>query len=46
MEGPEDEVVTATQSHGRTLHNMEATREQVVAMAIKAPSETPRLTPD
>ena len=39
VEGPEDEVVTATQAHGRTLHNMEATRDQVVAMAIKVPGE-------
>ena len=32
--GDEDAVVAATQEHGRRLHNMEATREQVVAMAI------------
>ena len=29
--GSEDEVVAATIDHGRRLHNMEATREQVVA---------------
>ena len=39
MEGPEDELVTASQAHRRTLHDMEATRDQVVAMAIKVPSE-------
>jgi hypothetical protein len=31
--GTEDEVVPATQAHGRRLHNMEATRDQVLAMA-------------
>ena len=34
MTGGEDAVVGATQEHGRRLHNMEATREQVLAMAI------------
>ncbi len=29
--GPLDEVVEATIDHGRRMHNMEATREQVVA---------------
>jgi predicted small metal-binding protein len=32
--GPEDDVVVATQDHGRRVHNMEATREQVLAMAV------------
>jgi hypothetical protein len=27
-----DEVVDATSDHGRRIHNMEATREQVVAV--------------
>jgi predicted small metal-binding protein len=31
--GNEDEVVHATQEHGRKAHNMEVTREQVLAMA-------------
>lgn len=31
--GPENEVVAATIEHGRRLHNMEATREQVLASA-------------
>jgi hypothetical protein len=39
MEGPEDDVVIATQAHGRTLHNMGASGDQVIAMAIKVPSE-------
>ena len=31
--GEEESVVAATQEHGRALHNMEATRDQVLAMA-------------
>jgi len=34
--GPESSVVAATQEHGRELHNMAATREQVLAMAVPA----------
>lgn len=34
MAGDEDAVVAATQEHGRRLHNMEASREQVLAMAV------------
>ena len=32
--GTEDEVVPATQEHGRRVHNMSATRDEVLAMAI------------
>lgn len=31
--GNEDEVVTAAIEHGRTLHNMDVTREQALSMA-------------
>jgi predicted small metal-binding protein len=31
--GTEDEGVMAAIKHGRTLHNMEVTREQALAMA-------------
>jgi predicted small metal-binding protein len=34
--GPEDVVVAATVEHGRRVHNMDATRDQVLAMAIPA----------
>ncbi|HEX9889840.1 MAG TPA: DUF1059 domain-containing protein [Nitriliruptorales bacterium] len=34
--GTEDDVVAATQEHGRDLHNMEATREQVLSMSRPA----------
>jgi predicted small metal-binding protein len=39
--GDEDAVVAATQEHGRRLHNMTATREMVLAMAVDddAPGE-------
>lgn len=32
--GDEDTVVEAAQDHGRRLHNMTATREQVLALAV------------
>ena len=32
ISGSEDEVVDATIDHGRRIHNMEATREQVLAV--------------
>lgn len=31
VSGPLDDVVDATIDHGRRIHNMEATRDQVVA---------------
>jgi hypothetical protein len=34
VRGSEDEVVVATREHGERLHNMAATREQVLAMAV------------
>jgi predicted small metal-binding protein len=34
--GEEDAIVKAAQQHGREAHNMEATREQVLAMAKPA----------
>jgi hypothetical protein len=37
--GPTDDVVAATTEHGRRVHNMVATRDQVLAMAID-PSES------
>ena len=35
--GPEEDVVIATTEHGRRLHNMIATREEVLAMAVGRP---------
>jgi predicted small metal-binding protein len=39
--GPEDDVVAATVEHGRQLHNMTPSRDDVLAMAVAAP-EPPR----
>ncbi len=39
VQGTEDEVVDATIDHGRRIHNMEATREQVLA-ALHEPATT------
>jgi len=36
--GTEEEVVAATQEHGRRVHNMAATREQVLDMAAADPA--------
>ena len=36
VRGTADEVVPATQDHGRRVHNMAATREEVLAMAVAA----------
>jgi predicted small metal-binding protein len=33
VSGSEDEVVAKVQEHGREAHNMDVTREQVLAMA-------------
>jgi predicted small metal-binding protein len=33
--GSEDELVEATQEHGRRMHNMLPTREQVLAMVVE-----------
>jgi hypothetical protein len=32
--GTEDEVVVATTDHGERVHNMRATRDEILAMAI------------
>jgi predicted small metal-binding protein len=37
--GTEDQVVEATQAHGESVHNMKATRADVLAMS--SPTETP-----
>ena len=35
--GPEDAVVEETVDHGRRTHNMVATRDEVLAMAVPTP---------
>ena len=46
VRGPLDEVVDATIDHGRRIHNMEATRDQVIAALTRgaAPDEAADLT--
>jgi predicted small metal-binding protein len=44
--GGEDEVVDATIDHGRRIHNMEATREQVLAVLHAGGEVGPRETSD
>jgi predicted small metal-binding protein len=36
VRGDEDDVVEQTQAHGREAHNMDVSREQVLAMAKPA----------
>jgi len=35
--GPEDEVVAAVQEHGEKMHNMQATREEVLSRLEPVP---------
>jgi predicted small metal-binding protein len=44
--GPEDELVAATQDHGRRVHNMEASREDVLAMVVPTDDAGPGASPD
>jgi len=37
--GTVEELIPLVQQHGRDLHNMAATPEQVLAMAVDAPDE-------
>jgi predicted small metal-binding protein len=37
--GTEDEVVAATREHGRRLHNMEPSRDEVLAMVVRPDDE-------
>ena len=37
--GSEDEVVAATEAHGERVHNMRASRAEILAMAISAADE-------
>jgi predicted small metal-binding protein len=35
--GTEDEVVFQVQAHGRDIHGIESTREEVLAIAVEVP---------
>jgi predicted small metal-binding protein len=39
--GAVDDVVVATTEHGRRLHNMTPTRDEVLAMAVARPQARP-----
>ena len=43
--GPEDDVVRATMEHGRRLHNMTPTHDEVMAMAVATPHDNPQTPP-
>jgi len=45
VRGSEDEVVAATSEHGERLHNMTATREQILAMAVRPAAARATATP-
>ena len=42
MRGSEEEVVAATEEHGRRLHNMIPTRDEVLAMVVDPGEEADR----
>ena len=44
--GAEDVVVVATVEHGRRLHNMTPTRDEVLAMAVARAHDSPITEPD
>jgi len=39
--GPTEDVIAATRDHGERIHNMAATREQIMAMAVATPTMAP-----
>jgi len=43
--GAEDDVIVATTEHGRRLHNMTPTRDEVLAMAVAKAHEGPATLP-
>ena len=44
--GTETDVVAATAEHGRRLHNMTPTRDEVLAMAVAQADNNPVMQPD
>jgi predicted small metal-binding protein len=40
--GPEDQVVARAREHGRRVHNMDASRDEVLAMAVPADDQPKR----
>jgi len=44
--GAEDDVIAATAEHGRRMHNMTPTRDEVLAMAVARTHDIPATRPD
>jgi len=42
VRGTEDEVVAQVQAHGRDVHGIESTREEVLALAVNVPAAQAR----
>ena len=43
--GVEEDVIVATTEHGRRLHNMTPTRDEVLAMAVASARDSPVTPP-
>ena len=42
VRGTEDDVVAQVQAHGREVHGLESTRDEVLALAVNVPGAPPR----
>jgi predicted small metal-binding protein len=42
VRGTEDDIVAQVQAHGREVHGIESTREEVLALAVKVPGSPTR----
>ena len=42
MAGTEEELIAAAEEHGRRVHNMQPTREEVLAMVVDGPTAADR----
>jgi predicted small metal-binding protein len=40
--GTEEELIAAAEEHGRRVHNMQPTREEVLAMVVDGPTAADR----
>lgn len=40
--GTEEDVIAAAEEHGRRVHNMQPTREEVLAMVVRKPRSAER----
>ncbi|MCI0347189.1 MAG: DUF1059 domain-containing protein [Chloroflexi bacterium] len=42
VRGTEDEIVVQVQAHGREVHGIESTREEILALAVDTPMTAER----